>query len=266
MDAPWSGEWPFELSRQVCKVRSGHENQRKAEGRRSDAGRIECRRHVVLVIRGATRLACCLQNVDNPSCTWVLRATHSSDESRFPCEKRRSAVTTARRIVRGNPVNSKSIYWWPGCKAEQRPTADIPSEDPMAEPSDAAPDKVVIRKSLPERASPFDSSAEFHAPPASVRDFFRGESVAIPKFPLCVLGLAPAEVRKLQGRADADAWWDVPFHMGRVPFDSKYCAVWRALFESFAPIERVLAPAFRALLRAHNARLRCCATTEPGSA
>ena len=128
----------------------------------------------MLVIRGVTQLARRLQNVDNPSRTWLLRATHSSDESRFPFEKRRSAVTAARRIVRGNPVNPKSVDWWPGRKAEQRPTAEIPSEEPMAEPSDAITDKVVLRKSLSERASPFDASAEFHSPPACARDHFRG--------------------------------------------------------------------------------------------
>ena len=136
----------------------------------------------------------------------------------------------------------------------------------MAEPSDAVTDKVVLRRSVSERANPSDLSGEFHAPPACVRDHFRGESVAIPKFPLCVLGLASAEIEKLMGRKDADSWWDVPFHMGRVPFDSKYGAVWHAFFESFAPIERVLAPVFRLLLRARAAQITCSAKTEPGSA
>ena len=182
------------------------------------------------------QLACRLQNVDNPSCTWVLRATHSSDESRFPFDKRRSEVTTARRIVRGGPENKESADWWPGRKAELRPAAEIPSEEPMAEPSDTVSDKVVLRKSASKRANPLNVSGELHAPPACVRDHFRGENVAAPKFPLCVLGLTSAEVEKLMGRKGADDWWGEPFHLGRVPFDAKYCAVWNAFFESFAPI------------------------------
>ena len=84
VDTPWAGEWPFELSRRGCKVKPGREEKEQVQGWRSDAGRIQRRRHVVLVIRGVTQLACRLQNVDNSACAWLLRATHSSDESRFP--------------------------------------------------------------------------------------------------------------------------------------------------------------------------------------
>ena len=76
----------------------------------------------------------------------------------------------------------------------------------MAEPSDVTTDKVVLRKSVSERANPFDVSEEFHSPPACVRDHFRGEPVAVPKFPLCDLGLTSEEVEKLNGRADAGGW------------------------------------------------------------
>ena len=44
--------------------------------------------------------------------------------------------------------------------------------------------------------------------------------------------------------------------MGRAPFDAKYCAVWHALFESFAPVERELAPVYRFLIRSRVAALR----------
>ena len=37
--------------------------------------------------------------------------------------------------------------------------------------------------------------------------------------------------------------------MGRAPFDSKFCAAWRALFESFVPIGRGMAPVCRHLIR-----------------
>ena len=89
---------------------------------------------------------------------------------------------------------------------------------------------MVLRKSLSRRANPSDLSGELYAPPARVQSLFRGEAVAIPKFPLCVLGMTSAEIAKLSDRRDAGDWWDVPFQLGRVPFGSKYCAVWHALF------------------------------------
>ena len=266
MDTPWQGDWPFDISCKGCRCKPGKEGHEQAHGWCTSAGCLDCRRHVVLVIRGVTQLACRLQNVDNPSCTWLLRATHSSDESRFPFEKRRSEVATARRMVRGCPENAKSVDWWPGSKAELRPAVETRSEEPMAEPSDTVPDKVVLRKSLSKRANPSDLTGELHAPPLRVQSHFRGEAVPVPKFPLCVLGMTSAEIEKLSGRKNAGDWWDVPFHMGRVPFDSKYCAVWHALFESFAPVERVLAPVFRLLIRARAAQITGGAKSDPGSA
>ena len=41
--------------------------------------------------------------------------------------------------------------------------------------------------------------------------------------------------------------------MGRAPVDSKFCAVWYALFESLVPIGRGLAPVFRYLIRGRAA-------------
>ena len=40
--------------------------------------------------------------------------------------------------------------------------------------------------------------------------------------------------------------------MERAPYDSKYSAVCHALPESFAPLERVLVPLYRHLLRARH--------------
>ena len=45
------------------------------------------------------------------------------------------------------------------------------------------------------------------------------------------------------------SWRVAPFELGCAPSDSKYFAAWRAFFESFAPIERRLVPAYRHLLR-----------------
>ena len=72
-----------------------------------------------------------------------------------------------------------------------------------------------------------------------------GKETPAPPFPLRDLGLSREEAAKVRDRPGADEWWDATFHLGRVPFDSKYCAVWRALFESFAPVERASAPVCR---------------------
>ena len=69
----------------------------------------------------------------------------------------------------------------------------------------------------------------------------------------------------MHGCAGAGDWWGQEFQIGRVPFDSKYCAVWRAFFESFAPAERVLAPVYRFPLRSRGARLRGGGVPSPGS-
>ena len=70
-------------------------------------------------------------------------------------------------------------------------------------------------------------------------------------------------VRELFGYTDASAWRDVSLETGRAPFDTKYCAARHALFESFASLERLLAPAYRHLRRARRDVVmsrdgRCC--------
>ena len=57
-------------------------------------------------------------------------------------------------------------------------------------------------------------------------------------------------LRDLYGAADASSWSAEPFEMGRAPYDSEFCAVWRALFESSAQLRRALSPLRRHLLRA----------------
>ena len=64
------------------------------------------------------------------------------------------------------------------------------------------------------------------------------------------------EVNRLSFRPGGADWWKSEFENGRAPFGSWYCAVRRALFESFAPVERALAPVYRFLFRARGSLLR----------
>ena len=88
-----------------------------AQDWRPNEGCPECRRHVVLAIRGGAQLAFRLGTLDNPPCNWMIRATRSSGETRFPFEKRQAAPATARRMVRGSPLVAESCDFWPGTKA-----------------------------------------------------------------------------------------------------------------------------------------------------
>ena len=94
-----------------------------------------------------------------------------------------------------------------------------------------------------------------YTPPASATDRLDGGKGLAPKFPLCASGISQSTLRELRGAADASAWWDEPFEMGRASRGAKYCAAGRALFESFASLGRVVAPVYRHLLRARHAVL-----------
>ena len=118
-----------------------------SQGWRSNPCCPDSRRHAVFVIRGVTQLACRLTTLDNPSRNWTLRATHSSDEGRFPFAERRSEPTTARRIVRGSPDVEGSVDFWLGKKAEQRPEASRPGGEPQAEPFATAKIPAILKKS-----------------------------------------------------------------------------------------------------------------------
>ena len=100
----------------------------------------------------------------------------------------------------------------------------------MAEPSDTANDKVVLRKSASRGAKLGASSAEIRSPPTCVQDHLRGKKVTAPRFPICDLGLSREEVNELHGSDGAGDGWGHEFHIGRAPFDSKYSAVWHAFF------------------------------------
>ena len=73
---------------------------------------------------------------------------------------------------------------------------------------------------------------------------------------VCDVGLSRNEVGKLRGHPGAANWWDKEFRLNRAPFDPEYCAVWHALFESFALVGRALAPVYRFLTRSRGAKLR----------
>ena len=92
--------------------------------------------------------------------------------------------------------------------------------------------------------------------PSRVIGRLAGKLAPAPEFPLCYLGLDTQEVDRLYGRPWRADWWDSKFEIGRALSDSQYCAVWRALFESFAPVERALAPAYRFLIRARGSLLQ----------
>ena len=83
-----------------------------------------------------------------------------------------------------------------------------------------------------------------YPPPASVSARLYNGLDPAPAFPLCALGLPQDAVHELFGAADASLWWGESLEMGRVQFESKYCGAWRAWFESFALLDRVLAPAY----------------------
>ena len=83
------------------------------------------------------------------------------------------------------------------------------------------------------------------APPKCVADVLTGKPVRAPRRPLCVLGLPRPRLKAGLGDKGHAGWRGAVFEWGSAPFDSKFCAVWRAFFESFAPIERGLAPVYR---------------------
>ena len=121
---PFLGERPFLLP---CKggevARPPAKGAKPVEYWRSAPGCSDCQRRVMLVIRGATQLACRLKRRGDPERTWVLRATHSPGEGRFPFAQPRSECATARRIVRGHPGARCSAAFWPVKIAPRRPEA-----------------------------------------------------------------------------------------------------------------------------------------------
>ena len=68
------------------------------------------------------------------------------------------------------------------------------------------------------------------APPKCVVDVSDGKLVRDPRFPLRAPGLPRPELKVLFGDGGHADWRGAEFELGRAPFDSKFCAVWRAFF------------------------------------
>ena len=131
LDEPFEVKWPPPLSRCGCKsnVSVGHETA-ATQSWCPNEGFPQCRRHIVLVSRGVTQLACRLRTLGDSSRYWMISATHSSDETRSPFEKRQAVATTARRLVRGSAQAPESCDFWPGAKACARTQVVCPRTRP----------------------------------------------------------------------------------------------------------------------------------------
>ena len=195
-----------------------------------------CKKRGLLVLRGATQLACRLLVLGNSDSVWLLRATHNSDDVRHPFEKRRSVRTTARRLVRGSPEVDSSVDQWPGTKTPNRPEVALPDSGPQAESVDPQQKFVLLNSDLSKHARKVQSPKSLWFPPMCVIDVVNWERAALPPYPLRALGLGRRELELLHGSDRCADWWGEVFEMGRAPSDSKFCAVWHALFESLAPI------------------------------
>ena len=84
--------------------------------------------------------------------------------------------------------------------------------------------------------------------PLNARPTVSAEEAVAHPYPLRARGLDRDELRASYGDSDQSDWWDVALGMGPAPTDSEFCAARRALFESFVPIERGSAPAYRRLI------------------
>ena len=243
---PFDGARPFPLWRKGCKARKPVPASNKSvQSRRPTPSCSECRRNVLLVIREVSQLALRLQVSGNRQYSWTLRATHNSDEVRYPSDKRRSTCASARRLVRGSPAVDASEDFWPGGKARGRPPASRADGEPQAEPSISPKLSAAAKKSLSQHGESGGPRDEFRPPPACVAWRAAGKCLQVLKFPLCYLSLTREEVNVLYDTPGPADRRGAGFQMGRAPFGSKYCAAWRALFESFTPAQQVLVPVYR---------------------
>ena len=145
---PPDGNWPFRLSRRGYKPKeAAASDPQYDEHWCPQPGRHHCRLRIVRFVRCVTQFARRLETLEDSSRKWLLRATHGSDETRNPFDKRQSAPTSARRMVRGSPDTPESRDLWPGAKASARPADLCPGGEPQAEP-ESAPAQAVLLKSL----------------------------------------------------------------------------------------------------------------------
>ena len=64
-----------------------------------------CKKKLLRTIRGAAQTACPVPDAGNAELLWHLLACHGADEIRDPRNRRESAQTTARRLVRGSQMS-----------------------------------------------------------------------------------------------------------------------------------------------------------------
>ena len=226
---------------------------------------------MVIVIRGVTQLACRLRTLGSPSRNWTSAARSSlktlslktlccpqfgRDSSSVRQETFRADHGAPSRARPGAKAELWPGDFWPGAKAELRPNASCPDGEPQAEPSMAVKIPVVLKKSRLAHFEKSESVDEYRSPLPCATDRLGGKDAPAPPYPLCDLGLEGEAADKVQKRPGSKDWRGAEFQLGRAPFDSKYCAVWHALFESFAPAQRVLAPVYRFLIRSRGAQLR----------
>ena len=107
---PQAGPWPLELSRPdsaVCASPDCEKCPHLKDARPSPSCGASKRR-MLMSIRGITQLARRLDVWGDHECTWLLLATHNSDEVRPPESRRKSVRVSGRRLVRGSPLGPES--------------------------------------------------------------------------------------------------------------------------------------------------------------
>ena len=202
----------------------------------------------------------------------MLRACHGAEESLTPHAKRESTRTAVRRMARGAPKCDTSADSWPGEKALKRSQVVLSAGGLRADPLDALQDKVAFFDAkLVPGARVRASVQRVSSPPQYVascpRSCAEGVRLSAPDSPSCAMGL-PRDCAKLVSKGiEPVPWWDVECEIGRRQYDAQYSAARHSLFETFAPSERALDPAYRFLLRARASQLGVIPATKgnPGA-
>ena len=182
-----------------------------------------CKLKLAQAARGTARAARRLLDVDNDELLWIAQAYHSAGEVRDPPDRRASARTTARRLVRGAGDILGSSDFCPGARATSRPARVTPSSEPQAEPADEP-----VRAG-PSFAGRFDAAPcapssvtvrAFPEPPVFATQILAGgaPSLGVPLFPLRALGLPARELERVPQYLGPTLRWDPPFEPGRRAF------------------------------------------------
>ena len=154
---------------------------------------------MLLVLRGATQLACRLNVLDDSEREWMLRATRNADEVRNLFAKRRSARSTAHRLVRGPHCVETSADQWPDKKTSNRPGIASPEGGPHAEPGEPQEKFVSLDSGLSGRARKVQSAVYAWSPPQRIADVLKGKNASRPSYPLRALGLGRGDLAILYG-------------------------------------------------------------------